>query len=79
MDSPSRGRVTGIFVSSTRRNQVINIDVNIARLVVRVGVVRVKAKRLSLINMSLRLAFWQFALTQALVRAAFCSFVISSR
>jgi hypothetical protein len=79
VDSPSRGRVTGIFVSSTGRNRVAGIDVGIAGLVVRVGVVRVGAKRLSPISMSLGLAFWQLALIQAFVRAAFYSFVISSR
>jgi hypothetical protein len=79
VDSPSRGRVTGVFVSSTGRNRVAGVDIGIAGLVVRVGVVGVGAKRLSPIGMSLGLAFWQFALAQALVRAAFCSFVISSR
>ena len=78
MDSPSRGRVTSIFVSSTGRNRVVGVDVGIAGLVVRVGIVGVGAKRLSLIGLSLGLAFWQFVFTQALVRAAFCSFVISS-
>jgi hypothetical protein len=82
MDSPSWGRVTGIFVSSTERNRVAGVDIGIAGLVVRVGVVGVGAKkpmRLSPIGMLLGLAFWQFALVQALVQAAFYSFVISSR
>jgi hypothetical protein len=82
MDSLSRGRVTGVFVGSIGQNRVTGIDIGNTGLVVRVSIVGVgitRPMRLPPINMLLGLTFWQFALAQALTRAAFCSFIISSR